>query len=83
MGKKVVIELPNSMFNEVMRFKQELHLKDEQSAICKLIKYALSLPPYFRNFNWENAETEADSDIASGRVKEFLSADELLTDLNA
>lgn len=83
MGKKVVVELPNSMFNEVMRFKEELHLKDEQSAIYKLIRYALSLPPYFRDFNWENAETEANSDIASGRVKEFSSADELLTDLNA
>jgi hypothetical protein len=82
MGKKVVIELPNSMFNEVMRFKEELHLKDEQSAIYKLIRYALSLPPYFRDFKWENAETEADSDIASGRVKEFSSADELLADLN-
>lgn len=83
MGKKVVIELPNSVFNEVMRFKEELHLKDEQSAIYRLIRYALSLPPYFRDFNWENAEAEADSDIASGRVKEFSSADELLADLNA
>lgn len=83
MGKKVVIELPNSVFNEVMRFKEELHLKDEQSAIHKLIRYALSLPPYFRDFNWENAELEADSDIASGRVKEFSSVDELLADLNA
>ncbi len=83
MGKKVVIELPNNVFNEVIRFKEELHLKDEQSAIYKLIRYALSLPPYFRSFNWENAETEADSDIASGRIKEFSSADELLADLNA
>jgi len=83
MGKKVALELPDSMFDKVMKFKEESHLPDEESAIYELIRYALTLPPYFRDFDWEMAETEADLDIASGRVKEFSSVDELITDLNA
>ncbi|MDI6890142.1 MAG: hypothetical protein QMC83_04275 [Thermodesulfovibrionales bacterium] len=83
MRKKVVLEIPDSMFDEIIKFKEESHLPDEQSAICELIRYALTLPPYFRDFDWEKAETEADSDIASGRVEEFSSVDEFLSDLNA
>lgn len=83
MGKKVVLELPDSMFDRVMKFKEESHLPDEQSAIYELIRYALTFPSYFRDFDWENAETEADFDIASGRVKEFSLVEELIADLNA
>jgi len=83
MGKKCALELPDSMFDKVMKFKEESHLPNEESAIYELIRYALTLPPYFRDFDWEMAETEADLDIASGRVKEFSSVDELIADLNA
>ena len=83
MGKKIVLELPNSLFNKVMKFKEQSHLPDEQSAIYELIEYGLTLPQYFRDFDWETAEKEADSDIVSGSVKEFSSIDELIADLNA
>ena len=83
MGKKIALELPENMFNEVMKFKEESNLPDEKSAIYELLRYALTLPQYFRNFDWEMAEKEADADIASGRVKEFSSVEEFLNDLNA
>ena len=83
MGKKVALELPDSMFDKVMKFKEESHLPNEESAIYELIRYALTLPLYFRDFDWEMAEAEADLDIASGKVKEFSLVDELITDLNA
>ena len=83
MGKKISLELPDSMFEEVMKFKEESNLPNEKSAIYELIRYALILPRYFRDFDWEMAEAEADADIASGRVKEFSSVDELLNNLNA
>jgi len=36
-------------------------------AIFELVKYALTLPTKFRNFDWKNAEKEADDDIKLGR----------------
>jgi hypothetical protein len=33
-----------------------------------LIRHALTLPPYFREFSWERAELEADEEIASGKI---------------
>jgi hypothetical protein len=46
-------------------------------------KYALSFPPYFKNYDWDKAEKEADNDIKKGRVKSFSSVDEFLADLKA
>jgi hypothetical protein len=45
------------------------------------IPSALTLPPYFRNFDW--AEAEADADIAAGRVKCFSSVEEAVANLKA
>ena len=58
-------------------------IADDAAAIFELVKYALTLPAYFRNFGWKKAEQEADDDIKQGRVKSFSSVDEFLADLKA
>jgi hypothetical protein len=39
------------------------------------------LPPYFKDFNWEKAEAEADKEVAAGKVKSFNSVEDLIADL--
>ena len=81
--RKITVEVPDEIFREITNFKKRSHIKDNESATFELIKYALSLPPYFAAFDWRKAEEEADADIASGRVKSFSSVDDMLADLKA
>lgn len=83
MSHKIVLEIPDEIIEGIDAFKDSANLPDEETAIFRLLKYALSMPPYFKNFNWEMAEKEADEDIIEDRMKSFSSADELLTDLKA
>lgn len=80
---KITIDIPDDIFDEIAEFKKRANIKDDKSAVFELIKYALSLPEYFKSFDWTAAELEADKDIASGRIKDFFSVDELLVDLKA
>ncbi len=81
-GHKITLDIPDELFREIADFKQRSHIKDDKSAAFELIKYALSLPPYFAAFDWQKAEEETDADIAAGRVKSFSSVDAFLADLN-
>jgi predicted CopG family antitoxin len=78
---ELTIMLSDSTFEEIKRYKKLLHKKSTADAITELIKYALTLPPYFKDFDWKKAETEADKEIAAGKTKSFKSADDLLSDL--
>ena len=80
---KITLEIPDEIFNEIREFRKRTKISNEESAIFELIKYALSLPSYFRNFDWKEAEEEADKDIKSGNIKSFSSGDEFLSDLKA
>jgi hypothetical protein len=46
-----------------------------------LVKYALTIPPYFRSFDWTKAEAEADNQIAAGKTKSFDTVEDLIADL--
>lgn len=83
MSRKIVLDIPDEIIEGIDAFKDRTNLPDEETAIFKLLKYALSMPPYFKDFDWELAEKEADEDILEDRMKAFSSADELLTDLKA
>lgn len=80
---KITIDIPDELFNEISEFKKIANIADDNIAIYRLLKNALSLPEYFMHFDWEIAEKEADEDIKAGRTKNFSSAEELLADLNA
>ncbi len=82
-SRKITLELPEDMFAEVEKFKKSSNIADTKAAVFELLRYALTLPPYFRNFDWAKAEAEADADIAAGRVRCFSSVEEALADLKS
>jgi len=82
-GHKITLEIPDEVFKEIADFRRRAHIGDDKTAVFELIKYALTLPPYFARFDWKKAEEEADADIAAGNVKSFSSVDEFFADLKA
>lgn len=82
-GQTVTLDIPGDVLKEIRKFKKSAHIRDDKSAVFELLKYALSLPAYFRDFDWAKAEKEADADIKAGRVRKFSTADDLLSDLKA
>lgn len=80
---KITLEIPDDIFAEIIEFKKKENITDTNSAISKLIKSAISMPEYFRKFDWEMAEKDADEDVLSGRTKEFATVDELIAELNS
>jgi len=80
---KITLEIPEDVFREISNFRKQAHICNAETAVVELVKYALSLPPHFRSFDWTKAEEEADADISAGNVKSFSSVDEFLADLRA
>ena len=79
--KELTITLSDSTLEEIERYKKFSHKKSTEDAVAELIKYALTLPPYFKDFNWEKAEAEADKEVAAGKVKSFNSVEDFISDL--
>lgn len=79
--RELTITLSDTIFEEIKKFKKLSHKKSTKDAVTDLIKYALTLPPYFKNFDWKKAEAEADKEIAAGKTKSFKSIEDFLSDL--
>jgi hypothetical protein len=79
--QKVTLDLPDDLIREIEHYKEITHEPSDSKAIADLLKYALTLPPYFMNYDWEKAEAEADNAILKGKVKSFDSYQELIADL--
>ncbi len=80
---KITLDISDDIFAEINEFKKKENITDTNSAISKLIKSALSLPEYFRKFDWQKAEKEADEDILSGKTKKFSTTNEFIAELNS
>jgi hypothetical protein len=80
-NRKIVIDVPDDVFESITEFKKRMRIDNDSTAVFELLKYALSLPPYFAFFDWRIAEEEADADIESGNVRSFESTDDFLADL--
>jgi len=80
-SRAVTITLTDDVFEEIERYKKSAGKTNTEEAVSELIKYALTLPPYFREFDWEKAEAEADKQIASGKIKSFDSIEDFIADL--
>lgn len=80
---KITLEIPDELFDEISTYTKKARISDERAAVVNLIRYALTLPPYFKAYDWDKAEKEADSEIKAGRTKSFSTVDELLADLKS
>jgi len=78
---ELTINLSDEIIKEIERYKKVTHKKSTDDAVAELIRYALTLPPYFKDFDWKEAETEADEDIAAGKIKSFNSVEDFIADL--
>lgn len=78
---KLTISLSNDILEEIERYRKSAHKKSTEDAVTDLLRHALTLPAYFREFDWEKAEDEADKEIAAGKTKSFDSVDDFLADL--
>ncbi len=68
--------------NNDRKLTQFRHKHSLDDTIAELLQYALTIiPPYFRQFDWEQAEAEADDDIRTGNMHAFDSVEDFLTDL--
>jgi len=80
---KITLEIPGEIYTEIVDFRKRSRIRDANSAVVELIRYALTLPPYFKDFDWKKAEREADIEIKAGKVKSFSNTDDFLTELKA
>ena len=69
------------MLEEIKRYKNITHKQNIEDAVRELINYALNLPLYFRKYNWERAEDEADKEIDSNKTKSFDTVENFIYDL--
>jgi hypothetical protein len=65
------ISLPDEILAEIYKNKQLRHKQTIEDVVVDLIDYALKLPYYFMNFDWEKAEDEANHEIFLGETKSF------------
>lgn len=79
--QELTITLSDKVLDEVKRYRKLLHKKSTGDTVAELVEYALTLPPYFKGFDWKKAEAEADEEITGGKTKAFKSAEDLLSDL--
>ena len=79
--QKLTINLLNDLMKEIEHYKEAADEPSRAQAIIDLLKHALTLPPYFKGYDWKKTEANADKAIAEGRVKSFKSVKELLADL--
>lgn len=79
--QKLTINLSNDLVKEIEHYKEIAHEPSRSKAIIDLLKHALTLPPYFKGYDWKKAEAEADEAIAKGKVKSFKNVQEFLSDL--
>jgi metal-responsive CopG/Arc/MetJ family transcriptional regulator len=79
----ITLDLPEALIKEIEKYQKDTNKPSKEEAIIELLQYALTLPEYFRAFEWEKAEEEADEEIATGEIATFESVDEFLDDLKA
>lgn len=80
-SQELTITLSDSTFEEIKKYKKLSHKRSTKDAVSELIKYALTLPPYFKSFDWKKAEAEADKEMTAEKTKSFKSVEDFLSDL--
>lgn len=82
MGTSVLeISLSDDMMEEIEKHKKLRHQRSLEETVVDLIDYALKLPQYFTDFDWQKAEDAADHEISSGKTESFETVEQFLADL--
>lgn len=81
-NNELTINLSKKTLEDIKRYKESTHKKSTEDAVTELIEYALALPQYFKGFDWENAEAEADKEIATSQTESFNTVEDFISDLN-
>ena len=65
---KLIIQVPKDLLDRVddYRFTHRKHSRAE--TVRELLDHALTLPPYFKDWDWEKAEAGADEAIKKGQI---------------
>jgi len=79
--REITITLADDIIEEIEKYRKCARKTNTEEAVTELIKYALTLPPYFKEFDWEKAEAEANKEIAAGKIKSFDSVEDFIADL--
>jgi hypothetical protein len=79
--REITITLADDIIEGIEKYRKSARKTNTEEAVAELIKYALALPPYFRDFDWTKAEAEADKEIARGKTKAFDSVEDFIADL--
>lgn len=72
------IKLPNNILEKIEKLRNKKSVED---TIIDLINYALKMPQYFMEFDWNESEYEADKEISSGLTKSFDNVEDFIADL--
>jgi len=79
--RALTVSLSDDILEEIESYKKSTNKPSTEAALAELIKYALTLPLYFKDFDWKKAEVEADKEIAAGKIKSFDTVEDLISDL--
>lgn len=81
-GLKLNIEIPDNLKKKLTEHISLNNGKSIETTVINLLEYALSpYPAYFRNYDWNIAEKEADKDIKDNQLKSSNSVKDLQNDL--
>ena len=65
---KLIIQVPKDLLDRVDDYRF-MHRKNSRAeTVRELLDYALTLPPYFKDWDWEKAEAKADEAIKKGEL---------------
>ncbi|MBF0377878.1 MAG: hypothetical protein HQK72_10395 [Desulfamplus sp.] len=72
------IKLPNNILEKIEKLRNKKSVED---TIIDLINYALKMPQYFMEFDWNESEYEADKEISAGLTKSFNNVEDFIAEL--
>ena len=79
--QKLLLNIPDNLVEQIDHYKDIAKEPSRSKTIIDLLKYALTLPPYFKDFDWQKAEAEADEAVKKGKIKSFDDTKAFLADL--
>jgi len=79
---KLTITVSDEVLAKLNKYKKDTRKSDLDETVNELINYALDLPKYYRDFDWDKAEQVADKEIAYGQTESFDSLEDFITDLD-